>query len=138
MQGGRRDAKAADAALAATPALLLLLLTVVTLAYWLAELFHFRPQREKAAALLESQDVARRADLAGRAPAWIGVGTLDLFFDEDLAYARRLEAAGVPVEVHEVPGAFHGFQKFAPKASISRAFFDSQCAALRRVTEPAG
>ena len=81
---------------------------------------------------------ARRADLAGLAPAWIGVGTLDLFFDEDLDYARRLEASGVPVEVHEVPGAFHGFQKFAPKASISRAFFDSQCAALRRVTEPAG
>ena len=33
---------------------------------------------------------------AGLPPAWIGVGDLDLFFEEDLEYARRLEAAGVP------------------------------------------
>jgi signal peptidase I len=45
-------------------ALLLFLLTVVTLGYWLAERFHFQPQREKAAAALESQHAARRADLA--------------------------------------------------------------------------
>lgn len=44
-------------------ALLLLLLTVVTLGYWLAERFHFQPRREKAAAALESQHAMRRADL---------------------------------------------------------------------------
>ncbi len=77
---------------------------------------------------------ARRQDLAGLAPAWLGVGTLDLFHTEDLLYARRLEAAGVACEVHEVPGAFHGFDKLAPKASISQAYFDSKCASLRRVT----
>jgi len=75
---------------------------------------------------------ARRTDLAGLPPAWLGVGTLDLFHDEDLEYARRLEAAGVPCEVHLVPGAFHGFDGIAPKASISRDFFDSQCASLRQ------
>jgi acetyl esterase len=48
-------------------------------------------------------------DLAGLPPAWIGVGNLDLFFDEDLDYARRLVGAGVPVELHTYPGAFHGF-----------------------------
>lgn len=48
-------------------------------------------------------------DLAGLPPAWIGVGNLDLFFDEDLDYARRLVDAGVPVELHAYPGAFHGF-----------------------------
>lgn len=74
---------------------------------------------------------ARRADLAGLPPAWMGVGTLDLFHDEDLAYAERLQAAGVPCEVHIVPGAFHGFDGIAPKAPISQAFFDSQCAGLR-------
>lgn len=74
---------------------------------------------------------ARRADLAGLPPAWLGVGTLDLFHDEDLAYAQRLQDAGVPCEVHVVPGAFHGFDGIAPKASISREFFDSQCASLR-------
>ncbi len=76
---------------------------------------------------------ARREDLSGLPPAWLGVGTLDLFHTEDLAYARRLEAAGVACDVHEVPGAFHGFDKLAPKASISRAYFDSKCASLRRV-----
>ncbi|AQT78181.1 alpha/beta hydrolase [Mycolicibacterium litorale] len=74
---------------------------------------------------------ARRTDLSGLPPAWLGVGTLDLFHDEDLDYAARLQAAGVPCEVHVVPGAFHGFDGIAPKADISAAFFDSQCASLR-------
>jgi signal peptidase I len=43
--------------------LLLFVLTVVTLAYWLAERFHFRPARLAAAARLEQQDAARRAEL---------------------------------------------------------------------------
>ena len=75
---------------------------------------------------------ARRDDLSGLPPAWIGVGTLDLFHDEDLAYAQRLRAAGVPCDVEVVQGAFHGFDGVAPKTAVSRAFFDSQCAALRR------
>ena len=33
---------------------------------------------------------ARSDDLSGLPPAWIGVGTLDLFHDEDVAYAGRL------------------------------------------------
>lgn len=74
---------------------------------------------------------ARRADLSGLPPAWLGVGTLDLFHDEDLKYAARLQAAGVRCEVHVVPGAFHGFDGIAPKADISTAFFDSQCESLR-------
>ena len=45
-------------------ALLLFLLTVVTLAYWLAERFHFKPARQAAARQLEQQDAARRAELA--------------------------------------------------------------------------
>ncbi len=71
---------------------------------------------------------ARRTDLAGLPPAWIGVGTLDLFHDEDLAYAERLRAAGVPCEVEVVQGAFHGFDGIAPKADVSQSFFASQCA----------
>jgi signal peptidase I len=47
-------------------ALLLFLLTVVTLAYWLAERFHFKPAREAAAAELERQDAQRRAQLAAQ------------------------------------------------------------------------
>lgn len=75
---------------------------------------------------------ARRQDLGGLPPAWVGVGTLDLFHDEDIAYAQRLREAGVPCDVEVVQGAFHGFDGVAPKAAVSQAFFDSQCAALRR------
>jgi len=74
---------------------------------------------------------ARRDDLSGLPPAWIGVGTNDLFHDEDLAYAERLTAAGVPCQVEVVPGAFHGFDAIVPKASVSQSFFASQCASLR-------
>jgi len=80
---------------------------------------------------------ARRADLAGLPPAWLGVGTLDLFHNEDLAYASRLQAAGVPCEVHEVPGAFHGFDRIAPNATVAQEFFDSKCASMRRLLTPA-
>ena len=49
-------------------------------------------------------------DLAGLPQTWIGTGSLDLFLDENLDYARRLIAAGVPVELHSYPGAIHAFQ----------------------------
>lgn len=73
---------------------------------------------------------ARRDDLSGLPPAWIGVGTNDLFHDEDVAYAERLTKAGVPCQVEVVPGAFHGFDLFIPKVQVSQDFFASQCAFL--------
>jgi acetyl esterase/lipase len=75
---------------------------------------------------------ARNPCLSGVAPAWIGVGTLDLFHDENVTYAKRLTEAGVPCQLEIVPGAFHAFDRFAPKAAISQAFFNSQCDALRK------
>ncbi|MFI2839589.1 alpha/beta hydrolase [Mycolicibacterium sp. PDY-3] len=69
---------------------------------------------------------ARRKDLSGLPPAWIGVGTLDLFHDEDLDYARRLRAAGVACEVTVVDGAFHGFDGVAPKSTVAQAFHRKQ------------
>ena len=45
-------------------ALLLLILTVVTFAYWLAERFHFAPRRLQAVATLEQQDAERRVRLS--------------------------------------------------------------------------
>ena len=81
---------------------------------------------------------ARRDDLSGLPPAWIGVGTHDLFHDEDLAYAERLTSAGVPCQVEVVPGAFHGFDLWAPKAQVSQRFFDSQCDSFARRARPGG
>ena len=76
---------------------------------------------------------ARYADLSGLPPAWLGVGTLDLFHDEDLAYADRLRAAGVDCSVEVVDGAFHGFDSVHPKARVSRAFRAAQVEALAAV-----
>jgi acetyl esterase/lipase len=73
----------------------------------------------------------RRDDLTGLPPAWVGVGTLDLFHDEDLAYAERLRAAGVPCDVDVVDGAFHGFDAIMSKTPVARSFFDAQVAFLR-------
>jgi acetyl esterase/lipase len=80
---------------------------------------------------------ARREDLSGLPPAWLGVGTFDLFHDEDVAYAERLKAAGVPCDVEIVEGAFHGFDGIVPKAHVSQSFFKSQCAMLRKAFAPA-
>ncbi|MDQ0751829.1 acetyl esterase/lipase [Streptomyces africanus] len=73
---------------------------------------------------------ARREDLTGLPPAWIGVGTLDLFHDEDVEYARRLSDSNVPCELHIVPGAFHGFDAVFPKADVSQQFWRRQARAL--------
>ncbi|BDI22338.1 alpha/beta hydrolase fold domain-containing protein [Herbiconiux sp. L3-i23] len=74
---------------------------------------------------------ARRAALGGLPSAWIGVGTLDLFFDEDLAYAERLADAGVDCSVVTVPGAFHGFDALFRNKRVTREFWQRQADALR-------
>lgn len=75
---------------------------------------------------------ARAEDLSGLPPAWLGVGSLDLFADEDTAYAGRLRAAGVPCELLVVDGAFHGFDLVGPNAGVSRSFRAAQVDALAR------
>jgi acetyl esterase/lipase len=74
---------------------------------------------------------ARREDLAGLPPAWIGVGDLDLFYDENIEYARRLRDADVPCELQIVEGAFHGFDAVYPKKDVSVRFWKEQARALR-------
>lgn len=56
---------------------------------------------------------ARVADLRGLPPTFIGVGSLDLFYDEDVDYAQRLSAAGVLTQLIAVQGGFHGFDGIA-------------------------
>jgi acetyl esterase/lipase len=73
---------------------------------------------------------ARYEDLSGLPPAWIGIGTLDLFYEECLAYVSRLRGAGVPCQLDVVTGAFHGFDVVRPKAGVAREFRSAQVAAL--------
>lgn len=76
---------------------------------------------------------ARAIDLTGLPPAYISVGDLDLFLDENITYARRLLAAGVPTEFHMYPDAFHGFNGFVPGAAISRRFNVDRDNTLKRM-----
>ena len=64
----------------------------------------------------------RRMDLAGLPPAWIGVGDLDLFFEENKSYAERLRVCGVDCDFFVSAKAPHGFASVAPDAQVSRNF----------------
>jgi acetyl esterase/lipase len=75
---------------------------------------------------------ARVENLKGLAPAFIGVGAIDLFVSEDIEYARRLIEATVPTELFVIPGAFHGFDRVAPEATVSKLFTTAKLNALRR------
>jgi acetyl esterase/lipase len=69
---------------------------------------------------------ARATDLSNLPPAYIDVGGLDLFRDEDVAYATRLQQCGVPVELHVVPGVPHAFDILAPESSAGRQVTESR------------
>lgn len=73
---------------------------------------------------------ARAETLAGLPPAFIGVGSLDLFLEEDVAYAMRLIEAGVPTELRVYPGAYHG-SDLITEARLSKAHARDQLEALR-------
>lgn len=74
---------------------------------------------------------SRADDLSQLPPAFLSVGALDLFLDENIDYARRLACSGVPVELHVYPGAFHGFE-LAAEAAVSRTARRDSREALRR------
>jgi len=65
---------------------------------------------------------SRRKDLRGLPKAWMGVGDVELFYEEDRKYAERLKAAGVPCELDVVAGGPHSFQGVAPAAQISKDY----------------
>jgi triacylglycerol lipase len=62
---------------------------------------------------------SRAADVSGLPPTYISVGGLDLFLEENMVYADRLSRAGVAVEFHMYPRAYHGFYR-ATGARVTR------------------
>lgn len=75
---------------------------------------------------------ARRTDLAGLPPTFIGVGGIDLFASEDISFAGRLLEAGVPTQLVVVPGAFHGFDSAGADTTLAQDFNAAKTKALRR------
>jgi acetyl esterase/lipase len=81
---------------------------------------------------------ARLLDFRGLAPAYLDVGDLDIFRDEDIAYAQRLALAGVPVELHVHAGAPHGWERFAPDAASARRAVADRVRVISALREPTG
>lgn len=75
---------------------------------------------------------SRCEDLSGLPPTFIDVGTVDLFRDEDIAFAQRLMQAGVPTELHVNPGAYHAAEVFAPQSPLAERIWTRRYEALRR------
>jgi acetyl esterase/lipase len=76
---------------------------------------------------------ARRESLVGLPPAWLGIGTADLFLDESKDYAERLRASGVDCELFVAEGGVHSFHTIVPDADISVAFWNSMIAFAKRI-----
>ncbi|GGT00961.1 esterase [Planobispora rosea] len=74
---------------------------------------------------------ARAADLSGLPPAYVATAEFDPNRDEGIGYALRLLQAGVPVELHQWPGTFHGSQAIL-SAEVSQRQIAELGAVLRR------
>ena len=74
---------------------------------------------------------SRAESLKGLPPVFMATGALDLFTEENLDYAKRLMADGVPVELHVYPGAPHAFMMY-PGAAVTRTYARDAMAALAR------
>ncbi len=74
---------------------------------------------------------ARADDLSGLPPAYITSAEFDPNRDEAIEYAQRLLQAGVPVELHQWAGTFHGSQAVV-SAEVSQRQTAELGAVLRR------
>jgi len=79
----------------------------------------------------------RATDLSGLPTTCIDVGSAEVFRDEDVAYASLLWKSGVQAELHVWPGAFHGFDMLAPKATLSQAAIKARTDWVGRVLSAA-
>jgi acetyl esterase len=70
-------------------------------------------------------------DLSGLPPAYVTAMEFDPLRDEDITYALRLLQAGVSVELHSLPGTFHGSAAL-PTAAVSKRCSSELMVALRR------
>ncbi|WP_372571237.1 alpha/beta hydrolase [Ruegeria jejuensis] len=93
---------------------------------------YLHPAKAGDAYVSEYAAPARREELSGLPPTWIGVGTYDLFSEETRTYADRLIDAGVPCETMYVDGAPHVFEIMAPEWKTSGLFLERTRAFLKR------
>ncbi|MBU0823562.1 MAG: alpha/beta hydrolase, partial [Alphaproteobacteria bacterium] len=76
---------------------------------------------------------ARATELCDLPPAFLDVGSAEIFRDETVAYADALWNAGGQAELHVWPGGFHAFDIFAPHTALSRGMIATRSAWMSRV-----
>lgn len=76
---------------------------------------------------------AHLKDASGLPPAYIDVGELDIFRDEDIQYARLLADAGVSTELHVHPGVTHSWEFFAPEIAVSQRAHKDRIRAIQSI-----
>lgn len=76
---------------------------------------------------------ARLKDFAGLPSAYIETGELDIFRDEDISYALRLLKAGVPVELHVLSGAPHGYDRIAPGSNLTQRAMNDRIRTIQSI-----
>lgn len=84
------------------------------------------------------QAPSRATDLSGLAPAFIEVGSAEVFRDEAVDYAGRIWRTGGRAELHVWSGGYHGFGGFSPDAIVSRAAIEARESWWRRVLREQG
>ena len=63
---------------------------------------------------------SRETDYSSLQPAYTYVGTIDVFYDETIAYINNLRNAGVSAKVQEYEGCFHGFDQLCKQTKIAQ------------------
>ncbi|GAA1838618.1 alpha/beta hydrolase [Pseudonocardia ailaonensis] len=76
---------------------------------------------------------ARAGDVAGLAPAYLDVGSVETFRDEVVEYAGRIWLDGGDAELHVWPGAYHCFEIVAPTAVVSRRALAARAQWMARI-----
>jgi acetyl esterase len=98
---------------------------------------HYLGDPEKRGAVSVYAAPGRATDLIGLPPAYVLTAEIDPLRDEGIEYATRLMEAGVPTELHTVPGACHGFDIIAATQTLGQRAIEEQVRALVRGLRPA-
>jgi len=75
-------------------------------------------------------------DVDGVAPAWIGLAECDAVVDEGIAYADKLRAAGVPVDLEIYRGVIHEFIKMGRAIPEALKAQDDAARAIKEALQP--